>query len=190
MNKRPTFPLPSSPPAVSSPHFSEQFSPNPAIRYLQKASRPPTPYKLKSFLTTDLRSSGGIWLWSEDFPRQSCSASAFPGEERLVAGLPPRGGPGSRYLRALGPTVVSIREDALGCQESASVHRKGWKITPHSHLIPVPHLALAWSTGEDQVSRTVAVYFGAFQFSFPFPAKHSGERRRTFVEKTCVCVCV
>jgi len=38
---------------------------------------------------------------AEDFPRQSCSASAFPGEERLVAGLPTRGCPGSRYLRAL-----------------------------------------------------------------------------------------
>lgn len=101
MNKRPTFPLSSSLPAVSSPHFSEQFSQNPAIRYLQKASRPPTPYKLKSFLTTDLRSFGGIWLWSEDFPSQCCSASAFPGEERLVAGLPTRGCPGSRYLRAL-----------------------------------------------------------------------------------------
>ena len=66
-----------------------------------KKHPPQTPYKLKSFLTTDLRSFGGIWLWPEDFPRQSCSASAFPGEERLVAGLPTRGCPGSRYLRAL-----------------------------------------------------------------------------------------
>lgn len=78
--KRPTFPLPSSLPAVPSPHFSELFSQNPEIPYLQKAT-PQTPYKLKSFALQIYALSVGSGCGQKTFRVRTAPPAPFAGGE-------------------------------------------------------------------------------------------------------------
>ena len=195
--KRPTFPLPSSLPAVPSPHFSELFSQNPEIPYLQKAT---PPNSLQTKVVPHCRFT--LFLWGLAAGRRlSASELLRPRlsrDERLVAvaGRPARGCPGPRYLRALVLLRWESRGDALGRRESASVHRKDWKITPtlSYSTSPTPCTGVK-HPGKIKGKRQWRFILVHFSSPFRFQQNWEQGRRRNRdlrggKDLVCVCVCV
>lgn len=104
--------------------------------------------------------------------------------------------PALRYLRALAVPWLEFGKMPWDAKK-ATLGTERLKNNPSTHLVTVPHLALAGSTrGRSSVKSSGGLLWciSSSPFRFQQNWEHSGERRGTFGEKVrevmCVCVCV